>query len=189
MSKEMREQIDRVKNWKQFLNENIQDKLPEREIKYFSWILDPDFKTYKQMKYDEKMERLRKDEEKYNLIIERVNGNIAIYKKQRPKVGDLPSKKPKTIFYKPEYSSGNGTAQLKEIFGEKVFNNPKPIDLIKDFISIASPKDGIILDFTAGSGTTVNNKPTALLVPVTTGGASCVEWVYRATNTTWYRVQ
>jgi hypothetical protein len=24
MSKEMREQIDRVKNWKQFLNENIQ---------------------------------------------------------------------------------------------------------------------------------------------------------------------
>ncbi len=45
------------------------------------------------------------------------------------------------------------------------------------------------LTVTAGSGTTVNNKPTALLVPVTTGGASCVEWVYRATNTTWYRVQ
>ena len=70
MSKEMREQIDRVKNWKQFLNENIQDKLPEREIKYFSWILEPDFKTYKQMKYDEKMERLMKDEEKYNLIFD-----------------------------------------------------------------------------------------------------------------------
>lgn len=92
--------------------------------------------------------------EKYNLIIERGNGNITIYKKQRPKIGDLPSKKPKTIFYKPEYSSGNGTAQLKELFGEKVFNNPKPVDLIKDFISLGSPKDGIVLDFTAGSGTT-----------------------------------
>jgi hypothetical protein len=45
------------------------------------------------------------------------------------------------------------------------------------------------LTVTAGSGTTVLNKPTAMLVPVTTGGASCVEWVYRQSNTTWYRVQ
>ena len=92
--------------------------------------------------------------EKHNLIIERTNGNVSIYKKQRPKLGGLPSKKPKSIFYKPEYSSGNGTGQLKELFGEKVFNNPKPIDLIKDFIRLASSKDGIILDFMAGSGTT-----------------------------------
>ncbi len=41
---------------------------------------------------------------------------------------------------------------------------------------------------TAGSGTTVNGAPTALLVPVTTGGASCPEWVYRLANTTWYRI-
>ncbi|MBU1130930.1 site-specific DNA-methyltransferase [Patescibacteria group bacterium] len=92
--------------------------------------------------------------EKNNLIIEKNNGTISIYKKQRPALGDLPSKKPKTIFYKPEYSSGNGTAQLKEIFGEKVFNNPKPIDLIKDFVILASPNNGIVLDFMAGSGTT-----------------------------------
>lgn len=70
MSKEMREQINKVNNFGQFLNENIQDILPEREMKYFSWILEPDFKTYKQMKYDEKMERLRKDEEKYKLIFD-----------------------------------------------------------------------------------------------------------------------
>ncbi|MFH1368860.1 MAG: site-specific DNA-methyltransferase [Elusimicrobiota bacterium] len=90
----------------------------------------------------------------YNLIIDKNKGTITIYKKQRPALGDLPSKKPKTIFYKPEYSSGNGTAQLKELFGEKVFNNPKPIDLIKDFVMLATKKDGIILDFMAGSGTT-----------------------------------
>ena len=45
------------------------------------------------------------------------------------------------------------------------------------------------LTLTAGSGTTILNKPTALLVPVTTGGASCPEWVYRSSNTSWYRVQ
>lgn len=45
------------------------------------------------------------------------------------------------------------------------------------------------LTLNAGSGTTILNKPTALLVPVATGAGSCVEWVYRVTNTTWYRVQ
>jgi hypothetical protein len=45
------------------------------------------------------------------------------------------------------------------------------------------------LTVTAGSGTTVSLAPTALLVPVITGAASCVEWVYRVSNTTWYRVQ
>lgn len=45
------------------------------------------------------------------------------------------------------------------------------------------------LTVTAGAGTTVLNGPTALLVPVATGGASCVEWQYRLSNTTWYRVQ
>ena len=45
------------------------------------------------------------------------------------------------------------------------------------------------LTLTAGSGTTVNGAPTALSVPPTTGGAACVEWVYRLANTTWYRVQ
>jgi adenine-specific DNA-methyltransferase len=88
-----------------------------------------------------------------NIIVSR-NGNIGIYKKQRPSLGDLPSKKPKTIFYKAEYSSGNGTAQIKSLLGDKYFANPKPIDLIKDLILIGSSTDDIILDFFAGSGTT-----------------------------------
>lgn len=45
------------------------------------------------------------------------------------------------------------------------------------------------LTTTAGTGTTVSNAPTALLVPVATGAGSCVEWIYRTANTTWYRVQ
>lgn len=66
--------------------------------------------------------------------------NITLYKKQRPELGQIPTRKPKSIFYKPEYSSGNGTAQLKSLFSIKVFNNPKPIELIKDFILLSTKK-------------------------------------------------
>ncbi|MEN8615399.1 site-specific DNA-methyltransferase [Dehalogenimonas sp. THU2] len=92
--------------------------------------------------------------EPYNIIVSRTGSSVSIYKKQRPKLGDLPTKKPKTLFYKPEYSSGNGTAQIKRLFGSKIFNNPKPLDLIKDLLLISSDKDSVILDFFAGSGTT-----------------------------------
>ncbi len=94
-------------------------------------------------------------EESFNIIISR-NGTIGIYKKQRPSLGDMPSKKPKTIFYKPEYSSGNGTAQIKELLDGKYFSNPKPLQLIKDFIEIGLNKTDIIVDFFAGSGTTAH---------------------------------
>lgn len=79
---------------------------------------------------------------------------ITLYKKQRPDLGDLPSRKPKSVFYKPAYSSGNGTSQLKAIFSKKVFENPKPLDLIRDIIYLCSKKDALVLDFMAGSGTT-----------------------------------
>lgn len=92
--------------------------------------------------------------EYYNVIISIDNGQVSINKKQRPSIGDLPSKKPKSVFYKPEYSSGNGTSQIKKIFSSKVFDNPKPIDLIKDLVLISSRDNSIILDFFAGSGTT-----------------------------------
>ena len=69
-------------------------------------------------------------------------------------MGDLPSKKPKTLFYKPEYSSGNGTAQAKELLGDKFFSNPKPLNLVKDILEVGTNPNDIILDFFAGSGTT-----------------------------------
>lgn len=97
-----------------------------------------------------------KNKERLNndiIIIKNANG-ITLYKKQRPELGELPSKKPKTIFYKPEYSSGNGTAQIKNLLGDKYFVNPKPSELIKDLIIIGSTKDDVVLDFFAGSGTT-----------------------------------
>jgi len=83
------------------------------------------------------------------------SGDVAIYKKQRPSLGDLPSKKPKTVFYKPEYSSGNGTAEIKALMGAKVFTSPpKPLRLIRDIVLIGASSDSLIVDLTAGSGTT-----------------------------------
>jgi len=87
-------------------------------------------------------------------VIVVINDEVSFYKKQRPQLGDLPTKKPKSIFYKPEYSSGNGTAQVRELFGKKIFDNPKPLELIKDIIEIGTGKNDLVLDSFAGSGTT-----------------------------------
>ncbi len=91
-----------------------------------------------------------------NVIVVRDGATVSLYKKQRPSLGDLPTKKPKSIFYRPEYSSGNGTGQIKELFNKKVFNNPKPVDLISDFIKIGSSEGDTVLDFYSGSGTTAH---------------------------------
>lgn len=99
--------------------------------------------------------RTKVEKESNDIIVVGDSQGYSLYKKQRPELGDLPSKKPKTLLYKPDYSSGNGTSQLKKIFeGKKVFNNPKPIELIKDLIMLGSNSDSLILDFFAGSGTT-----------------------------------
>lgn len=96
-----------------------------------------------------------KEKLKTEVLLSEGNGSFSFYKKQRPSVGDLPSKKPKSLFYKAGYSSSTGTALLKRIFGnKKVFNNPKPVDLIKDIILLSSNNNSLIVDFFAGSGTT-----------------------------------
>lgn len=46
------------------------------------------------------------------------------------------------------------TRMIKTMFGSLVFENPKPLEMIKTILTIASKKDSIILDFFAGSGTT-----------------------------------
>ena len=48
----------------------------------------------------------------------------------------------------------DGTNELIRVLGSKAFNNPKPVSLIKRITELSLDKDGIILDFFAGSGTT-----------------------------------
>ena len=94
--------------------------------------------------------------EKDEILIKKTKNGITLNKKQRPALGDLPTKKPKSFFYKPSYSSGNGTAEIESLFGRKVFSNPKPLQLLIDFIQISTNKNDLILDFFAGSGTTAH---------------------------------
>lgn len=97
-------------------------------------------------------EKIRK--ETYNLLITGTGEGRNIYKKQRPELGELPTKKPKSFFYKPEYSTSTATTRLKKLLGGKFFTGPKPVDFVKDMILIGSSENDLILDFFAGSGTT-----------------------------------
>lgn len=49
---------------------------------------------------------------------------------------------------------GVATEEVKEIFGTKAFQHPKPLSLIKALLGQAARPDDIVLDFFAGSGTT-----------------------------------
>lgn len=90
----------------------------------------------------------------YDLILVEGRNFKNIYKKQRPRLGDLPTKKPKTVFYKPEYSTSTATTYLKNLLNKKVFEGTKPVPFIRDLIRIGCNKDSYVLDFFGGSGTT-----------------------------------
>lgn len=48
----------------------------------------------------------------------------------------------------------NGTSDIVSVFGERVFDFPKPTELLIELLEQTTQKDSIILDFFAGSGTT-----------------------------------
>lgn len=94
--------------------------------------------------------------EKYNLILKHTSNGWQFYKKQRPDLGDLPSSKPKSVFFKPAYSTSTATKQLKELLGGRYFDGPKPVPFLADLVQIGTFKDSIVLDFFAGSGTSAH---------------------------------
>lgn len=53
-----------------------------------------------------------------------------------------------------DYFTRHGTADISELFGERVFDFPKPVGLLRELIVQTSQKDDLVLDFFAGSGTT-----------------------------------
>ena len=53
-------------------------------------------------------------------------------------------------------TNADGTATIKEIFGTKIFETPKPLPLIEWIISLHNDENAIILDSFAGSGTTAH---------------------------------
>lgn len=82
-------------------------------------------------------------ERKGEIIIKETNGQFLPYFKQK---GYLP---PKNIIH-----AGVGTKHIKQIFGSKAFDFPKPEALLERIIQIATKEGDLVLDFFGGSGTT-----------------------------------
>ena len=66
---------------------------------------------------------------------------------------------PMTLWKHTEVGHSQGATQaLAEMFdGKKVFDYPKPVELIKRVISLYTDKDSIVLDFFSGSATTAQS--------------------------------
>ncbi|MGI4846708.1 MAG: site-specific DNA-methyltransferase [Janthinobacterium lividum] len=60
----------------------------------------------------------------------------------------------RSILSNPGYLTDRATVELKDIFGDKVFETPKPVKLIRDLVDCCAPPNATVLDFFAGSGTT-----------------------------------
>ena len=60
-------------------------------------------------------------------------------------------------FMKEQFDNPRGTSLLKSLFeGNEYFDNPKPVELIRYILIMASNKDSIVLDFFSGSSTTAH---------------------------------
>ncbi len=69
--------------------------------------------------------------------------------------GELKRTIPKSVWMGSEFANEAGTLEIKQLFGANLFDNPKPISLL-DYIIEQSVRDGIVLDFFAGSATTAH---------------------------------
>lgn len=96
--------------------------------------------------------------DKNEVIVRKTPEGYSLYKKQRPALGDLPSKRGKTTFYSPKYANANSNAEIKQLFdGKKIFDYTKSTQLLKDLISLGTTNnDSLILDFFSGSATTAH---------------------------------
>lgn len=64
--------------------------------------------------------------------------------------------KPKSFWLGAEFSSDRGKKVLKAVLPGETFDYPKSVDLIKRCLQMGCPKDGVILDSFAGTGTTAH---------------------------------
>ncbi len=91
------------------------------------------------------------------VVFRKTDGKWSVRFKQylKDEDGIIRKAKPLSILLGP--FNQDGTKELRDIFGETVFNNPKPVALVKYLFSMVinkdESKDGIYLDSFAGSGT------------------------------------
>lgn len=85
---------------------------------------------------------------------------------------DTTSARPNLLF---EHGSTDSAANIiKELFDgkEELFDNPKPVELVKELINFSSNPNDLILDFFAGSGTTAHAVMDLNAADASTGSAT-----------------
>jgi len=60
----------------------------------------------------------------------------------------------RSIWDSPNYLTDKATGEIKALYGEKVFETPKPLSLVRDLVDCCAKADATVLDFFAGTGTT-----------------------------------
>jgi len=105
-------------------------------------------------------ERMEEAVAKNEVVFRKSGGKWSVRFKQylRDENGQLRMAKPISIMSGP--FNQEGTAEIEEIFGSKVFSNPKPTALVRYLAAMivngSHEKDYIVMDSFAGSGTTAH---------------------------------
>jgi len=85
------------------------------------------------------------------------DGDWSVYYKEYELVDNEGNPRERTNPYDTfimEAYNERGNADINNLFDNRVFDYPKPVDLITHLLKIATDPDSLILDFFAGSGTT-----------------------------------
>ena len=126
-------------------------------------IIDPDGKLHYPMISENEEGRWRWSKDKMSTMIQnnkvefkkKNNKWIAYEKIYQPSDGDYNYKLYST--WVDNVQNSTGAALLKELFGFKIFDFPKPVDLITKLLLIGNVQnDDIVLDFFSGSATTAH---------------------------------
>jgi adenine-specific DNA-methyltransferase len=93
------------------------------------------------------------------IVFRKVNGKWKVYYKEYELVDNEGKPRERTNPYDTlilDYPNELGTSEIENLFGKRLFEYPKPSDLIKYLTEIGSLEDSLILDFFGGSGTTAH---------------------------------
>ena len=134
----------------------------ENRPNLFYPIPDPDGNDYYPMLSDSEegcwrwgKEKMFEELEKGGIEFKKKDGKWIAYEKVFEIVDGEKTKLYTTIL--DDISNNSGAALLRQLFGDKVFSYPKPVDYIKRILALANIKqDSIILDFFSGSATTAH---------------------------------
>ncbi len=93
------------------------------------------------------------------IVFRKINGKWKIYYKEYELVDNSNKPRERTNPYDTlilDYQNELGTSEIVNLFGKRLFDYPKPSELIKYLLKIGSDKNSLVFDFFSGSGTTAH---------------------------------